>query len=42
MSSWIEALCRTREFSEYMLYGHFVQNDKASAAAITSCPLPPA
>jgi len=24
---WIEALCRIREFSEYMLYGHFVQND---------------
>ncbi|HYW62193.1 MAG TPA: DUF6492 family protein [Bradyrhizobium sp.] len=22
---WIEALCRTREFSEYMLYGYFVQ-----------------
>ena len=27
---WIEALCRTREFSEYMLYGYFVQNDAAS------------
>jgi hypothetical protein len=24
---WIEALCRIREFSEYMLYGYFVQND---------------
>jgi hypothetical protein len=24
---WVEALCRTREFSEYMLYGIFVQND---------------
>jgi len=24
---WIEALCRTREFSEYMLYGYFAQND---------------
>ena len=24
---WIEALCKTREFSEYMLYGYFVQND---------------
>jgi uncharacterized protein DUF6492 len=23
---WIEALCRTREFSEYMLYGIFAQN----------------
>jgi hypothetical protein len=29
---WIEALCRTRDFSEYMLYGYFVQN-QASAAA---------
>jgi hypothetical protein len=28
---WIEALCRTREFSEYMLYGYFVQNDARSA-----------
>ena len=26
---WIEALCRTREFSEYMLYGYFVQNNAA-------------
>jgi hypothetical protein len=32
---WIEALCRTREFSEYMLYGFFVQNDAASAARHT-------
>src|SRR4030088_124349 len=24
---WIEALCRTQEFSEYMLYGYFAQND---------------
>jgi hypothetical protein len=24
---WIEALCRTRDFSETMLYGTFVQND---------------
>jgi Family of unknown function (DUF6492) len=24
---WIEALCRTREFSEYMLYGYFVLSD---------------
>lgn len=24
---WIEALCRTREFSEYLLYGYFVQNE---------------
>jgi hypothetical protein len=26
---WIEALCRTREFSEYMLYGYFAQSDPA-------------
>lgn len=24
---WIEALCRVRDFSEYMIYGAFVQND---------------
>ena len=24
---WVEALCRTRAFSEYMLYGYFVEND---------------
>ena len=30
---WVEALCRTREFSEYMLYGYFVQNDAGSAAS---------
>lgn len=24
---WVEALCATREFSEYMLYGYFVQGD---------------
>ena len=29
---WIEALCRTREFSEYMLYGYFAQNDLGSLA----------
>ncbi|UGY19851.1 DUF6492 family protein [Bradyrhizobium septentrionale] len=29
--SWIEALCRTREFSEYLLYGFFIINDEASA-----------
>ena len=28
---WIEALCQTREFSEYMLYGYFVQNDIGAA-----------
>ena len=25
--NWVEALCRTREFSEYMLYGYFVESD---------------
>jgi hypothetical protein len=29
---WIEALCRTREFSEYMLYGYFVENDAGFSA----------
>jgi hypothetical protein len=24
---WVEALCRIREFSEYMLYGYFAQDD---------------
>ena len=24
---WVEALCRTRDFSEYMLYGYFVQHN---------------
>jgi hypothetical protein len=32
---WIEALCRTREFSEYMLYGYFVQGDAGFAARHT-------
>lgn len=31
-SDWVEALCRTREFSEYMLYGYFAQNDPDYAA----------
>jgi hypothetical protein len=30
---WIEALCWTREFSEYMLYGYFVQNDARFSGA---------
>jgi hypothetical protein len=30
---WIEALCRTHEFSEYMLYGYFVQNDARFSGA---------
>jgi hypothetical protein len=32
---WIDALCRTREFSEYMLYGYFVQNDASFAGRHT-------
>jgi hypothetical protein len=32
---WMEALCRTREFSEYMLYGYLVQNDARLAASHT-------
>jgi hypothetical protein len=35
---WVEALCRTREFSEYMLYGYFVQNDANFAARHTLTP----
>ena len=30
---WIEALCRTRDFSEYMLYGYFAESDFASVAS---------
>jgi hypothetical protein len=30
---WVEALCRTRDFSEYMLYGYFAENERAFAAA---------
>ena len=38
---WIEALCRTREFSEYMLYGYFVENDAGfSARHISRAPHP--
>jgi hypothetical protein len=29
---WIEALCRTRDFSEYMLYGYFAQNQAGATA----------
>jgi hypothetical protein len=32
---WIDALCRVREFSEYMLYGYFVQNDAGFCAGHT-------
>ncbi len=38
---WIDALCRTREFSEYMLYGYFVQNDPASSAVHHAVPTTP-
>ena len=39
---WVEALCQTREFSEYMLYGYYVQNDPSftgrhSLTARTQC-----
>jgi hypothetical protein len=32
---WIEALCRTHGFSEYMLYGYFVQNEARLSAQHT-------
>jgi hypothetical protein len=32
---WVEALCRTRGFSEYLLYGYFVQNDARFAGKHT-------
>ena len=32
---WIEALCRVRDFSEYMLYGYFVENDAGYSARHT-------
>jgi len=35
---WIEALCKTREFSEYMLYGYFVQNDAKFSGMHTPSP----
>jgi hypothetical protein len=35
---WIEALCRIREFSEYMLYGYFVENDAGFSARHTRIP----
>ena len=38
---WIEALCRTHEFAEYMLYGYFVQNDPASALRHAAVPTTP-
>ena len=38
---WIDALCKTREFSEYMLYGYFVQNDAAASLRHTQVPSTP-
>jgi hypothetical protein len=38
---WIEALCKTREFSEYLLYGFFVQNDAACSAVHDVVPSTP-
>ncbi|MES2194645.1 MAG: DUF6492 family protein [Pseudomonadota bacterium] len=35
---WIEALCRMRDFSEYMLYGYFVENDAGFSARHTRTP----
>jgi hypothetical protein len=32
---WIEALCRVREFSEYLLYGYFAQSEPACDARHT-------
>jgi hypothetical protein len=32
---WVEALCITREFSEYLLYGYFVQSDARFASRHT-------
>jgi Family of unknown function (DUF6492) len=32
---WVEALCGIRDFSEYMLYGYFVQNDARFSAGHT-------
>ncbi|MFB9263622.1 DUF6492 family protein [Bradyrhizobium erythrophlei] len=39
--SWVEALCRTREFSEYLLYGFFVENDAGSALRHSVVPKTP-
>lgn len=39
--SWIEALCRTREFSEYLLYGFFVENDGSAALRHSDVPKTP-
>lgn len=31
--NWVEALCRTRSFSEYLLYGYFVRTSRQHLAA---------
>ncbi|MEN3350290.1 MAG: hypothetical protein V7632_3925 [Bradyrhizobium sp.] len=36
--SWVEALCRTREFSEYLLYGFLVENDRDAALRHSAVP----
>ena len=38
---WVEALCRIRSFSEYMLYGYFVRNDGRFAGGHTISPRTP-
>ena len=35
---WVEALCQTREFSEYMLYGYFVENEASFSGQHTRTP----
>jgi hypothetical protein len=36
--SWVEALCRTREFSEYLLYGFLVENDRDATLRHSAVP----
>jgi len=38
---WVEALCRIRSFSEYMLYGYFVRNDGRFTGGHTISPRTP-
>ena len=38
---WTEALCRTREFSEYMLYGYFVEERRRPFGPAHHHPAPP-
>lgn len=35
---WVEALSRIREFSEYMLYGYFVENEESFSSRHTRIP----